>query len=49
MAMDLETTDASVPDDIEKRVAEIMREHPTLRWDAAVKEVQADANDNNDG
>ena len=39
MAMDLETADARAPDDIEKQVAEILKERPELRWDAAVKEV----------
>ena len=39
MEMDLETADARVPDDVEKQVAEILKERPELRWDAAVKEV----------
>ena len=39
MATDLETVDARAPRDIKKRVTEIMRQRPTLRWDAAVKEV----------
>jgi len=49
IAMDLETADARAPDDIEKQVAEILKERPELRWDAAVKKVQADAIDNDDG
>ena len=36
---DVEVADVSAPDDIEKRVAEILKDRPTLRWDAAVKEV----------
>ncbi len=39
MAKALETADARAPNDIKKRVTEIMRKRPTLRWDAAVKEV----------
>jgi hypothetical protein len=39
MATDIETVDARVPRDIKKRVTEIMRQRPTLRWDAAVKEL----------
>ena len=39
MATDLDTMDARVPRDIKKRVTEIMRERPTLRWDAAVKAI----------
>ncbi len=37
----LEATDARAPDDIEKRITEIMRKHPRLRWGAAVEEVLA--------
>ena len=29
--------------------AEIMKERPTLRWDAAVKEVETDDDDDGDG
>jgi hypothetical protein len=46
---DLDAADVSAPDDIEKRVAKILRDRPTLRWDAAVKEVQADYTDDGDG
>jgi hypothetical protein len=49
MAMDLEIADARTPDDIEKRIAEIMRERPTLRWDAAVKEVLEHGNPDEEG
>ena len=47
MATDLETVDARAPRDIKKRVTEIMRKRPTLRWDAAVKVVleQRDADE----
>jgi hypothetical protein len=42
MATDLDgSLDARVPRDIKNRVIEIMRQRPTLRWDAAVKEVLA--------
>ena len=46
MAKDLESADARAPDDIKKRVTEIMRKRPTLRWDAAVKEVLEHGNPN---
>ena len=39
MVIGLETVDARAPRDIKKRVTEIMRQRPRLRWDAAVKEV----------
>ena len=37
---EVDTAGVSAPDDIEKRVAKILKDHPTLRWDAAVMEVQ---------
>ncbi len=40
---DVVGADVSAPDDIEKRVREILKDRPTLRWDAAVKEVLDDA------
>ena len=46
---DLDAADVSAPDDIEKQVTEILKDRPTLRWDAAVKEVQADYTDEDDG
>ena len=49
VAKDLETADARAPDDIKNRVTEIMRKRPTLRWDAAVKEVLEHANPNEQG
>jgi hypothetical protein len=42
MEMDLDSADAPAPDDIDKRIAAILRERPKLRWDAAVKVVLED-------
>ena len=46
---EVDTAGVSAPDDIEKRVAKILKDRPTLRWDAAVKEVQTDDDDDGDG
>ena len=46
---EVDTAGVSAPDDIEKRVAEILKDRPTLRWDAAVKEVETDDDDDCDG
>jgi hypothetical protein len=46
---DLDAADVSAPDDIEQQVTKILKDRPTLRWDAAVKEVQADYTDEDDG
>jgi hypothetical protein len=45
----VDTTHVSAPNDIEKRVAKILKDRPTLRWDAAVKEVHAEYTDEDDG
>jgi hypothetical protein len=37
---EVDTAGVSAPDDIEKRVPNILKDRPTLRWDAAVIEVQ---------
>jgi len=39
--VEAEVADARTPRDIKKRVTEIMKQRPTVRWDAAVKEVLA--------
>jgi hypothetical protein len=49
VAKDLETADARAPDDIEKQVAEILRERPELRWDTAVNEVLEHGNSDEEG
>jgi hypothetical protein len=40
--------DISAPVDIERRVGEILKQRPTLRWDAAVRQV-LEADDDDDG
>ena len=39
MEMNLDSADGRAPNDIDQRIAAILKERPELRWDAAVKEV----------
>jgi hypothetical protein len=42
--VEAEVVDARAPRDIKKRVTEILKKRPTLRWDAAVEEVLGHGN-----
>jgi hypothetical protein len=46
---DLDIADVSAPDDIEQQVTKILKDRPTLRWDAAVKEVLEQGNPDEEG
>ena len=36
---ELEEEDIEAPDDLQRRVEELLKERPDLRWDAAVAEI----------
>jgi hypothetical protein len=46
---DLDVAEVSAPDDIEQQVTKILKDRPTLRWDAAVKEVLEQGNLDEEG
>ena len=48
MAAGLEIEDVRVPNGIEQRVVEILKKRPGRRWDAAIKEVLADGNNDDE-
>jgi hypothetical protein len=48
MAAGLAIEDVRAPNDIEQRVADILKKRPKCRWDGAVKEVLADGNNDDE-